>query len=89
MVLIFLPVLVVWYLLIIMPQNRERAKRQEMLKSLKKNDAVVTIGGIIGTVVNVSENGEEVTVRVDDNARLKLRRDAIREVVLKEKSESK
>ncbi len=84
MLLIFAPILVLWYLLVLMPQNKERSKRQDMLKSLKKNDPVVTIGGIIGTVVNVTEDGEEVTVRVDDNTRLKLRRDAVREVVVKD-----
>ena len=89
MLLIFAPILVLWYLLVLMPQNKERSKRQDMLKSLKKNDPVVTIGGIIGTVVNVTEDGEEVTVRVDDNTRLKLRRDAIREVVVKEKPDGK
>ncbi len=89
MLLIFAPILVLWYLLVLMPQNKERSKRQDMLKSLKKNDPVVTIGGVIGTVVNVTEDGEEVTVRVDDNTRLKLRRDAIREVVVKDKSDGK
>ena len=89
MLLIFAPILVLWYLLVLMPQNKERAKRQDMLKSLKKNEPVVTIGGIIGTVVNVTEDGEEVTVRVDDNTRLKLRRDAIREVIVKDKADGK
>lgn len=88
MLIIFLPVIVVWYLMFGLPQSRERAKHDDMLKSLKKNDPVVTIGGILGTVVNVSEDGEEVTVKVDDNARLKLRRNAIREVVQKDKPES-
>lgn len=89
MLLVFVPIVVLWYLLLIRPQNRERARRQDMLNSLKKNDPVVTIGGIIGTVVNVTEDGQEVTIRVDDNARLKLRRDAIREVIVKDKSENK
>ena len=88
MLLIFIPILVLWYLMVLMPQNKEKAKRQDMLKSLKKNDAVVTIGGIFGTVVNVTEDGGEVTIRVDDNTRLKMRRDAIREVVIKDKLES-
>ena len=34
-----------------------------MIRSLKKNDAVVTIGGIIGSVVSVSEDGAEVTLK--------------------------
>lgn len=61
--------------------RKQRARHQEMLKNLKKNDSVVTIGGIIGTVANVSQDGKEVTVKVDDNTRIRFRRDAIREVV--------
>ena len=55
-----------------------------MLKALKKNDPVATIGGILGTVVSVSEDGLEVVVRVDDNTRIKFRHDAIREVIQKD-----
>ncbi|MEW4529315.1 MAG: preprotein translocase subunit YajC [Maioricimonas sp. JB045] len=87
-------VAVLYQLMISGPQRREQAKRDEMLKGLKKNDPIVTIGGILGTVVTVSEDGSEVTIRVDDNTRLKMRRDAIREVIRKEtagdgKNESK
>jgi preprotein translocase subunit YajC len=74
-------IFLVFQFLIARPQRREQAKRDELIKSLKKNDPVVTIGGIIGTVVSVSEDGSEVTVKVDDNARIKFRRDAIRDVI--------
>jgi preprotein translocase subunit YajC len=84
---LLLPLVVIailFQLMISRPQKREQARRDEMLKALKKNDPVVTIGGIIGNVVSVSEDGSEVVVRVDDNTRLKLRRDAIREVIRKD-----
>lgn len=77
-------VVILYQLMISGPQRREQARREEMLKGLKKNDPIVTIGGILGTVVSVSEDGSEVTIRVDDNTRLKMRRDAIREVIRKE-----
>jgi len=79
----FAVIFLMYQLLIARPQRRDQAKRDDMLKQLKKNDPVVTIGGIIGTVANLSEDGLEVTVRVDDNTRLRVRRDAIREVVVK------
>ncbi len=63
------------------PGRKEKARRQQLLSSLKKNDQVVTIGGIFGTVVNVSEDKLAVTIRVDDHAKIKVRLDAIREVV--------
>jgi preprotein translocase subunit YajC len=79
-----IPIMVVWYVMFIRPQNKERSSRQDMLKSLKKNDSVVTIGGIIGTVSHISEDGKEVTLRVDDNTRLKFQRDAVRDVLRKD-----
>lgn len=79
----FVVIILMYQIVVARPQRREQAKRDELLKSLKKNDPVVTIGGIIGSVVSVSEDGSEVTVKVDDNTRIKFRRDAIRDVVRK------
>ena len=76
-------IFLMYQFLIARPQKREQAKRDDMLKLLKKNDPVVTIGGILGTVANLSDDGTEVTIKVDDNTRLRVRRDAIREVVVK------
>jgi preprotein translocase subunit YajC len=75
-----IPIMVLWYVMFIRPQTRERARRQDMLKALKKNDSVATIGGILGTVSHISEDGKEVTLRIDDNARIRIRREAISEV---------
>lgn len=83
---LLLPMLVIFVMYQIMvsrPQRKEQSRRDEMLKTLKKNDPVVTIGGILGTVANISDDGSEVTLRVDDGARIRFRRDAIREVTRK------
>ncbi|MFO1094259.1 MAG: preprotein translocase subunit YajC [Planctomycetaceae bacterium] len=82
----FAPLIVLFLMyqfMVARPQRRDQAKRDDMLKQLKKNDPVVTIGGIYGTVANLSEDGSEVTLKVDDNTRLRFRRDAIREVIVK------
>ena len=73
----FVMIGVLFYFLLIRPERRKRAELSQMLDNLKKNDRVYTIGGIIGTVVNV--NKDEVTLRVDDKSdtRLRLRRSAI------------
>lgn len=76
MILIF----IVWYFLMLRPQRAEQKKREELLNALKKNDRVVTIGGIIGTIANVSPDGKEVTVKVDDNVKIKFQRTAIHAV---------
>lgn len=85
-----LPLLVIgvlWYFLLFRPQSAERRKHTEMLNALKKNDRVVTIGGIIGSVANISADGTEITLKVDDNTRIKFRRSAI-QTVLKDDADS-
>ena len=76
-------IVALWYFLILRPQSRDRKRRDELLNSLKKNDPVVTIGGILGTVANISADGKEVTLKVDDNTRIRVQRRSI-ESVLKE-----
>jgi len=68
-------------------KRKQAAKRKEMLASLKKGAKVTTIGGIVGTVVEVRE--DEVTVKVDEtnNSRLRLARWAIRGVGEEAKTE--
>ncbi|MBL7140926.1 MAG: preprotein translocase subunit YajC [Planctomycetes bacterium] len=82
---LFGAIMVVFYLLLIRPQQRKQKdaerRKKEMLGSLKKNDHVLTIGGIHGVVTNVGE--DEVAVRVDDKtgACVRISRDAISRVV--------
>ncbi|HUT02196.1 MAG TPA: preprotein translocase subunit YajC [Phycisphaerae bacterium] len=61
-------------------RRKQEAKRKEMLTTLKKGDKVVTIGGIMGTVIETRP--EEVTVKVDEtnNVRMKFARWSIRGV---------
>lgn len=66
-----------FYFLLIRPQQRERQKQEQVLKALKKNDRVVTIGGAVGTIVNIEPDSKLVTLRVDDNTRMVFLRSAI------------
>jgi len=54
------------------PQKREQKRIDELKSILKKNDAVVTAGGIMGTVANINLEKNEVTIKVDDNTRLRV-----------------
>ena len=51
-------------------QRREKKRRQEMLDGMSKNDRVMTIGGIVGTIVAVKE--KEVVVKVDESTNTKM-----------------
>ncbi len=78
----------VWYFILLRPQLQERKKAEKLRDSVKKNDKVVTIGGIIGTVTNISADGTEVTLRVDDNTKLKMLRSSVQSVVTDEKKDN-
>lgn len=64
---------VVFYLIIIRPESRKRKAQQAQLEALKKNDRVVTIGGIYGTVASVNREADEVVLKIDEASGVKIR----------------
>ena len=81
----FLPlvlIFVVFYFLLIRPQQRKAKDHKTMLDALRRGDRVVTGGGIIGTVARV-ENPEEVTVDIADGVRVRVLRSTITSVLAK------
>ena len=79
---------VFYYFMLLRPRAAEEKKRKAVLDGLKKNDRVVTAGGIIGTVAQVSTDGKEVTLKVDDSTRIKFRRSSISSVLTDEKDDA-
>jgi len=71
----------IFYFLVMRPQQVEQKRRQAELERLKKDDEVVTIGGSFGTVVNLSEDRKEVTLKIADNTRVRVLRSAIQSLV--------
>lgn len=71
--------ILIFYWLVLRPQRTARKAHAQMLKQLKKNDEVVTTGGLFGTVVNVKP--ESVTLRIDDNVRVEVESAAITRLV--------
>jgi preprotein translocase subunit YajC len=81
----FLPlvlIFVVFYFLLIRPQQRKAKDHKTMLDALRRGDRVVTGGGIIGTVARV-DNPEEVTVDIADGVRVRVLRSTISSVLAK------
>lgn len=70
------------YLLLMRPEQKKRKEQEKLLAAIKKNDHVVTIGGIFGTVVLANPGSRTVTLRVDDGTgtKLKVLRSAISQV---------
>ena len=62
-----------FYFMVIRPERKRRSAMEKMLGDLKKNDRIVTIGGIYGTIINAQKDAEDVTIKVDENSNTKLR----------------
>lgn len=81
----FLPlvlIFVVFYFLLIRPQQRKAKDHRVMLDALRRGDRVVTGGGIIGTVAR-ADNPEEVTVDIAEGVRIRVVRSTITSVLAK------
>jgi preprotein translocase subunit YajC len=81
----FLPlvlIFVVFYFLLIRPQQRKAKDQKAMLDALRRGDRVVTGGGIIGTVVR-ADSPEEVTIDIADGVRVRVVRSTITSVLAK------
>ena len=77
----FLPMLIVmgiFYVMLILPQQRQRKKTQAMLAALKNGDKVITSSGIYGTVNGF--DGEVVILRIAEQVKIRIARSAIAQV---------
>jgi preprotein translocase subunit YajC len=66
------------YFFLIRPQQVRQKKHAEMIKNLKPNDPVITVGGIYGTIVRLRE--ESVTLKVAENIKIEVLRSSIAQV---------
>lgn len=87
MLLTFLFIGIIFWFLLLRPKQKEQKQRAQMLSGVKKYDKVMTIGGVIGTVMEVRD--EEIIVKVDDNTntRIKFTRGAIQRILTPSDSE--
>lgn len=68
-------IFVIFYFLLIRPQKKQQDLHKKMIASLKKNDEVITAGGIHGTIMNVKDHS--VTLKVDDNVKVEVQKSSI------------
>ena len=67
LILIFL----VFWILLIRPQQKKMKKHREMINNLKRGDKIITSGGIIGNITKVNDN-KEIIVEISDNVEIKI-----------------
>ncbi len=82
MIVLFLPLMIVWYFLLIRPQNAARKRREETLKNIRRGDQVVTGGGVVGKVTKVVDDNE-VEVEIADGVKIRVVRTYIADVRVK------
>ena len=67
----------IFYFIVLRPQTTARKKQEALVESLKKHDRVVTIGGIVGTIISIDTDNEEVVLEVGPDTQLRLLRRSI------------
>ncbi len=71
-------IFVVFYFLLIRPQQQKAKAHRNMLSELKRNDEVVTVGGLYGRIMELGEN--VVTLELAQNIRVRVERSKIEAV---------
>jgi preprotein translocase subunit YajC len=73
---------VIFYLLLLRPQQQRMKAHREMVANIRRGDMVVTSGGIIGKVTKVKDDGE-IEVEIADNTRVRVIKSTVAEVRVK------
>ena len=83
-ILQFLPLLflfVIFYFMLIRPQQKKQKDHADMIAKLDKNDEVITVGGVHATVVSVGE--KTAILRIADNVKIEIEKSSITQVTKK------
>jgi preprotein translocase subunit YajC len=78
-IIMFGAIFLIFYFMIIRPQQKRAKDREKMLSNIQKGDKVVTSGGLHGTIAGLDE--KTVLLQVGDNVKLKFERSAISSVI--------
>ena len=80
-IIMFGAIFLIFYFMIIRPQQKKSKERQKLLSNLEKGDKVVTSGGIHGIIAGLDE--KTCLLQVSDNLKMKVDRSAIGTVISK------
>lgn len=78
-------IFVFFYLFLLRPQQKKAKEHQAVLNALKKDDRVITAGGIYGTVVKVE--GNTVDIKIAENVNIQISKQSISAVITKQQEE--
>jgi preprotein translocase subunit YajC len=76
----FVLIFIIMWFLIIRPQRTQMKKREEMLKTIRRNDTIVTGGGVIAKVTKVVDGDAEIEVEIAQGVKVKVLRSMVADV---------
>lgn len=79
MILPLVMIMVVFWFLLIRPQQRKLKEHQELLKKINRGDTIITSGGLIGRVTKVVDD-HELQVEVGENVKVRILRSGVSDV---------
>lgn len=77
MLLLILPLVAIFYFLILRPQKKQKNEKILLLKNLQKGDKIITYSGIHGEVTKVPEDNSTITVKISDTVEFVMEKEAI------------
>lgn len=85
---LFMPIIlgIMVIFLFILPMRKQKREQQQMQSSIKRGAKVVTTSGIIGTIVTLKDNEDEMTIRSED-AKIKVLKSSVARVLAQDESE--
>jgi preprotein translocase subunit YajC len=85
--ILFGSIILIFYFMIIRPQQKRAKERQKMLNNMKKGDKVITSGGIYGTIHGMDD--KTILVQIADNVKVKVDKGSITSVLTESELEKK
>lgn len=84
MVLIF----VVFYFLLIRPQEKKRRSQETLVSGVKKGEEVLTNAGIYGVVTQINDSDNTITLRIANGVEIKMQKNSIADIVSRSKGDN-
>ena len=75
-----LVMIVIFYFLVIRPQQQRSKQHREMISQVRRGDTVITSGGFVGKVLKSSDTSDEVEVELSDNMRVRVLKSTLMDV---------
>ena len=76
----FILIFVIFYFLLIRPQQKRVKEHKNMVQNLKRGDTIVSAGGIVGKIVKANEGSDEITVEISKGINVEIARQMVSEL---------